>query len=486
MTVERMTITDMETIVVVPRMVETGGLLGIAIVIERTTANLTLEAKIVGLWRRRKRGNLPGWVTTSLNLAIPSLVVVGRVMIWTNCKFGNAISRKRNVLQLGWRMSLLWCNPLPLMTVLTISRGSSFESRRNRKSASAPLGNLQSPTDLARLSAPPVPPGLPLVPPALTEKNENTSALTALLSPLKSAALSNDISSSPTTHFSANMDSLTQTSILTSGQSPSSSLAPPNSRYPDLSPNRQGIAFQSPLTVAGLTQAEPPRPHEQNRARSDAGPSAAPPALALDIRAASASHVPISQPTPQSTNGRSTPTMSGFSSQIDSVRGTSAASSSQSSAIYNGNGDGSSSPGSGSAQPSYAQGKGSRFAKFWDNKPKDQVQVASPQQAQPPSQVSGSTSSSSQGWPSNAQLPSDLRGGRSLAQPRQISAGSDHGSLNGLFPNLNIGAPFERHDRATSGLNGSVPDSDRMQNLLSMLSPQQVQRLIIRLAPSTF
>ena len=339
-----------------------------------------------------------------------------------------------------------------------------------------------TPNDLTGVSAPPVPPGLPLVPPSssvLVEKSEKTSALAALLSPLKSAAPNSDIVS--LTRFPANLDSVPQTSTLPSSQPLSSSLAPPNSRYPDLSPNRQGIAFQSPLTVAGLAPAEPPRPHEQNRARSDAGPGSGPPTLALDIRAASASHTPISQPTPQSTNGRSTPTITGFSSQIDSVRGTSAASSSQSSAIYNGNGDGSSSPGSGSAQPSYAQGKGSRFAKFWDNKPKEQAQVASPQQTQPPSQNPGSASSSSQSWPATTQLPSDLRTGRPQLQPRQISAGSDHGSLNGLFPNLNIGggAPFERHDRPTPALNGNIPDGDRMQNLLSMLSPQQVQRRII-------
>lgn len=220
----------------------------------------------------------------------------------------------------------------------------------------------------------------------------------------------------------------------------------------------------------------PPLQTDQNRPRPESR-AADPTSLSLEIRATNTPLSSASQPTSQSTNGRSTPTMSGFSSQIDSVRGTNSTSQSP---LYSG--DGSGSPGSGTAQASYAQGKGSRFAKFWDNKPKDPVSNSSPQQPQQQSSITSlpPTSSAPQGWPAPSQTPNDLRASsRSLnPQPRQISGGSDQGVLSGLFKNLNVGgASFERQERPVPPVNGNMMEGDRMQNLLSMLSPQQVRHL---------
>ncbi len=188
-----------------------------------------------------------------------------------------------------------------------------------------------------------------------------------------------------------------------------------------------------------------------------------------DPTASSASDTRISHQEQLALNGRLTPTNSSSAS--------SSAPPAQSPA-YSGEG----SPGSGNALPAYAQSKGSRFAKFWDHKTKDQAAAFNPSQpSQPLAPPSNLPSGSSLGtWSGSNSVSNDPRATQTSAPLRQTPA--DSNALNSLLRNMAAPVsaipPNDRRDFMDRPASRTHPDTDRMQSLLSMLNSQQVSDLI--------
>lgn len=121
------------------------------------------------------------------------------------------------------------------------------------------------------------------------------------------------------------------------------------------------------------------------------------------------------------------------------------------------------SPGSSTSPAPQSGGKGSRFAKFWDNKPKETASSTS----SPVASSAGFGGFSNSPWTSNA-APQDLR----TSRPQSQSGGSVKG-IDSLLQHLSVNESPMPRTHSTS----NNPEADRMQNLLSMLNPSQVSAL---------
>lgn len=121
------------------------------------------------------------------------------------------------------------------------------------------------------------------------------------------------------------------------------------------------------------------------------------------------------------------------------------------------------SPGSSTSPAPQSGGKGSRFAKFWDNKPKETASSTS----SPVASSAGFGGFSNSPWTSNAAVQ-DLR----TSRPQSQSGGSVKG-LDNLLQHLSVNEPPMPRTHSAS----NNPEADRMQNLLSMLNPSQVGAL---------
>jgi len=127
------------------------------------------------------------------------------------------------------------------------------------------------------------------------------------------------------------------------------------------------------------------------------------------------------------------------------------------------------SPGSSTSPAPQSAGKGSRFAKFWDNRSKDTT-VAPPPASSPASSMNVG---SFNGWSAG---PSETRPSR--VQPQPVSNVGGPKTLDGLLQHLSMNDSHSTTNRALPPSIPNNPDTDRMQNLLSMLSSSQVSILL--------
>lgn len=123
------------------------------------------------------------------------------------------------------------------------------------------------------------------------------------------------------------------------------------------------------------------------------------------------------------------------------------------------------SPGSSTSPAPQSAGKGSRFAKFWDNRSKDPMATA------PTPSPASSMNIGSFSGPWNAGPP-DVRSSRPQPQPVPNVSGSK--MLDGLLQHMSMNDPHPTTNRNLPPPVPSKSDADRMQNLLSMLNPSQV------------
>ncbi|KAF8328141.1 uncharacterized protein EI90DRAFT_1605262 [Cantharellus anzutake] len=295
---------------------------------------------------------------------------------------------------------------------------------------------------------PPLPPGLPATA-TNDEKQGQSAALAALLSPLALQLQSTmDVSTDNASLGNASRSQKPNPdSLLSSGLGNATSLS--FNRYPDIMPEL--TSSRDPLAVAGLPTAG--RALDEFGLRNEPGTSNPTPPVS-DIR--------ISNQQTLSLNGRLTPTNSNPTSTTPSAQ----------SSTYSGEG----SPSSGSALPAYAQSKGSRFAKFWDNKPRESATSFNPsQQSQPLAPPSNPMGSSLGTWSSGASLSNDLRVSQPSSPLRQAPAESS--ALNNLLRNIttpsSVIPPTDRRDFTDRPASRTRPDTDKMQSLLSMLNNQQ-------------
>lgn len=217
-------------------------------------------------------------------------------------------------------------------------------------------------------------------------------------------------------------------------------------------------------------------------------------------RLASTDTLPSSSITNRHINGRLTPTHSSLATS--NITLTTPNSSNISPSAYNI--ERTESPGT-----NQSIGKGSRFAKFWDNRPKEQSAGNS-------GGSNNSTPSTAAGVPVSLGLGGPFSNtwgaNSSIARPPSNGVGAGgQKSLDGLFSQLNVDSPSPHHHhhhqqqlhhqqqqqqqllshqqqhQARNGLappfpGAGNPDTDRMTNLLSMLNPPQVSLSPIHVA----
>ena len=123
------------------------------------------------------------------------------------------------------------------------------------------------------------------------------------------------------------------------------------------------------------------------------------------------------------------------------------------------------SPGSSASPAPQNSGKGSRFAKFWDNRTKDRA--APPPASSPVSSVN--TGPFNSPWSAG---PPDLRPSRAQSQP--VSSMGGPKTLDSLLQHLSVSDSHSITNRAMPPPIPNNPDADSMHTLLSMLDASQV------------